>query len=111
MIENIYRVIIELSDLNLQRQLWLNENNDTGLISSYNELMSSLFDDFNFDDFIDNIAPKIGLTPSVIFELNNLRDLLNNYTEKEFDEEILDDPEWWNVVEQAKITINLWDKG
>lgn len=109
-IENIYRMVIELSDLNLQRKLWLNENNDTGLISSYIELMCSLFDDFSFDDFIDNRASKIGLSNSVIFELNKLRELLNNYTEKDLDEEIIDDPEWGNVVEQAKTVIREWDK-
>lgn len=103
-------MVIELSDLNLQRKLWLNENNDTGLISSYTELMCSLFDDFNFDDFIDNRASKIGLSNSVIFELNKLRELLNNYTEKDLDEEIIDDPEWGNVVEQAKTVIRKWNK-
>ena len=49
-IKNIYRCIKELSDLNLQKKLWLNENNDTGLISSYSELLSSLYDDFDFDN-------------------------------------------------------------
>jgi len=109
-IESIYRMIIELSDLSLQRKLWLNENNDTGLISSYTELMSSLFDDFNFDEFIDIRASKIGLSNSTIFELNNLRELLNCYNEKESDEEIIGDPEWKKVVEQAKIVIREWDK-
>lgn len=40
---NIYGRLVELADLNLQRKLWLNEQNDPGLISSYPELMSSLF--------------------------------------------------------------------
>lgn len=80
-----------MSDLGLQRKLWLNENNYTGLISSYAELVSSLFDDFNFDDFIDSRASKIGLSNSAIFELNILRVLLNNYNEKASDEEIIDD--------------------
>jgi hypothetical protein len=48
-IKYIYDKIIELSDLDLQRKLWLNENNDTGLISSYDELMCSLFDDSKCD--------------------------------------------------------------
>jgi len=109
-IENIYRIIVELANLSLQRKLWLNEENDTGLISSYAELMSSLFDDFSFDDFIDNRDSKIGLSNSVIFELNKLRDLLNSYNEKEADEEILSDPKWKKIVEQAKIVIKKWDK-
>ena len=109
-IESIYRMIIELSDLSLQRKLWLNENNDTGLISSYTEVMCSLFDDFSFDDFIDNRASKIGLSNATIFELNKLRELLNSYNEKESDEGIIGDPEWKEVVEQAKIVIREWDK-
>ncbi|MBK7341176.1 MAG: hypothetical protein IPQ10_09945 [Saprospiraceae bacterium] len=72
--------------------------------------MSSLFDDFGFDDFIDNRATKVGLSNSLIFELNKLRELLNSYNEKESDEEIINDPEWKNIVEQAKMVIKEWDK-
>ncbi len=72
--------------------------------------MCSLFDDFTFDDFFDSRASKIGLSNSVIFELNKLRGLLNNYNEKDSDEEIIGDPEWGNVVEQAKRVIREWDK-
>lgn len=109
-IEHIYRVIVELADLSLQRKLWLNENNDTGLISSYAELMSSLFDDFGFDEFVDSGAKKIGLPDPLIFELNKLRGLLNNYNEKESDEEIINDLEWRKTVEQAEVVIQEWGK-
>lgn len=109
-IENIYRIIIQLANLSLQRKLWLNENNDTGLISSFCELMSSLFDDFSFDDFVDNEAEKIGFPNSLIIELKKLRELLNSYVEKESDEEIINDPEWKKIVEQANIVIIEWDR-
>lgn len=109
-IENIYRMVVQLANISLQRKLWLNEYNDTGLISSFNELMSSLFDDFGFDDFIDNRAAKIGLSNSLIIELNKLRELLNNYVEKESDEEIINDPEWKKNIEQAKIVIKEWNR-
>lgn len=109
-IENIYRMIVELANLSLQRKMWLNEDNDTGLISSYTEFMCSLFDEFSFDDFIDNRVSEISLSNSAIFELNKLRNLLNNYKDKETDEEILSDPEWKKIVEQAKIVIKEWDK-
>jgi hypothetical protein len=104
----IYNKINELSDLGLQRKLWLNENNDTGLISSYCELINSLFDDFNFDLFVDNISYKIGLSDVTIFELINLKVLLNNYNEKESDEKIIKDPKWIEIVEQAKIVLKEW---
>jgi hypothetical protein len=109
-IKNIYRKIVELANLSLQRKLWLNENNDTGFISSYSELMCSLFDDFCFDDFIENKATKIGLSNSLIFELRKLRELLNNYKGKESDQEIINDKEWKKIVEQAKLIIREWDK-
>jgi len=109
MIENIHRMIVELASLSLQRKLWLNENNDTGLISSFYELMCSLFDDFGFDNFVDNGANKIGLPNSLILELDKLRGLLNNYVEKESDEEIINDIEWHKIVEQAKAVINKWE--
>jgi len=103
-------MIVELADLSLQRKLWLNENNDTGLISSYAELMSSLFDDFGFDDFVDSRAKKIGLPNSLIFEISKLRGLLNSYIEKESDEETINDLEWKKIVEQAKMVKQEWDK-
>lgn len=109
-IENIYRMIVELESLSLQRKLWLNQNNDTGLISSFNELMSSLFDDFSFDDFVENGAKKIGLPNSLIIELKKLREMLNSYVEKESDEEIINDPEWKKIGEQAKIVIKEWGR-
>ncbi len=109
-IEQIYNKIIELSDLCLQRKLWLNKNNDTGFISSYTELINSLFDDFNFDDFIDNSAIEVGFSSTTVLELGNLRELINNYKEKESDEEIIKDPEWEKIVRQAKIVLKEWNK-
>ncbi|MBC7425381.1 MAG: hypothetical protein H7321_02500 [Bacteroidia bacterium] len=107
-IDNIYNKIAELADLNLQRKLWLNEENNTGFISSYVELICSLFDDFNFADFIDITAPKIDLSNTFFSELNKLRDLLNKYHEKESDLEIINDPEWRKIVEQANIVLKMW---
>lgn len=42
-VKNIYDDIVELSDLSLQKKLWLNEDNDTGLISSYTEVICCYF--------------------------------------------------------------------
>ena len=101
-IKNIYNDIIELSDLCLQKKLWLNKNNNTGQISSYVELMCRLFDDNNFDDFIDNKTHEMNFDKEVIYELKNLRTLLNNYSEKFTDAEIIKDPKWENISLQAK---------
>lgn len=110
-IRYIYERLSELSDLDLQRKLWLNENNETGLISSYSELMCSLFDDFTFGEFIDKWASQIGLSGSAVIELNKLRKLLNSYDEKLLsDEEIINDPKWGGIADQAQIVIEAWNK-
>lgn len=107
--QNIYNDLLELSDLDFQRKLWLNENNDTGLISSYIELMNRLFDDNSFDDFIDNGVPKITIDPNVVSELHKLRNSLNEYEEKGTDREIISDPRWVKISEQAKLIIKMWN--
>jgi len=108
--EQIYDKIVEISDVQLQRKLWLNQNNDLGLISSYVELMCTLFDDLFFDNFVDKTASEIGLSNSIIVELNKLRSYLNNYDEKYSDEEIINDSEWLKVVEQAKEVLKKWKR-
>lgn len=109
-VKSIYERIIELSDLSLQRKLWLNAGNNTGLISSYDELMCSLFDDFQFDDFVDKSFSEFGFSENTALELSELRKLLNSYKEKESDELIIDDPEWGKIVNQAKIVVNAWNR-
>ena len=48
-IQNIYENLLELSDLNLQKEIWFNIENTKGLVSSYAELMNRLFDDDSGD--------------------------------------------------------------
>ncbi|WP_343704734.1 hypothetical protein [Chitinophaga sp.] len=106
----IYNKIIELSNTSLQRKLWLNENNDTGLISSYTELMCTLFDDYQFDDFVDKISFELKLSNTLIWELKKLRESLNNYDAKDTDEEIINDPKWGEIVGQAQKVIEKWGR-
>ena len=109
--KNIYEDIVELSDLTLQRKLWLNENNDTGLISSFEELYCRLFDDNDFEKFAESSAIKMGLNRKTITELKKLKDLLNRYEEKETPVKIIEDPEWHKITQQAKIVLKTWNKG
>lgn len=108
MINNIRRTINQLSDTALQRKLWLNENNDTGLISSYSEAFSTLFDDNNFDHFVDVEAAKRGFSQGLIEDFVRLREQLKTYQEKADDAEIIKDPEWAKVTTEAKIVTEKW---
>ncbi|MGQ7855234.1 hypothetical protein ACUN24_13450 [Pedobacter sp. WC2501] len=107
-LEDIFNDILEISDINMQKKMWLNENNDTGLISSYVELMNRLFDDNNFNYLIENEAIALGLEPKLIFALKMLKDALDSYVEKETDQEIITDPKWIEISKQAKSIIKMW---
>lgn len=100
--------IIEISDPELQKKLWLNENNDTGLESSYDELICTLFDDFNFKKFVKYYAKEYGLKDDVISELKILMGMLNNYKEKNSHIDIIEDEEWRKVSLQAQKIVKMW---
>jgi len=108
-VRNIYDDLLELSNTALQRKLWLNHDNDTGLISSYAELMNRLFDDNGFDNFVDKTVANAGYSSNLILALKKLRDLLNTYHDEKDDEEIIRDPEWITITNQAKTVIQIWD--
>ena len=95
--------------MHLQRKLWLNENNDTGYISSYIEAINRLFDDDNFDDFVDNSAFREGFSIDIINDFDKLRSLLNEYQEKDTEKEIINDPNWHVIADFAKSIIKKWN--
>lgn len=108
-IQNIYSDLLELSDIALQKKLWLNQNNNTGLLSSYSELMCRLFDENDIESFIDNPELNKSLSSKAILELDLLRKLLNEYSEKNNDEEIINDIKWREIVQQGKNVIKEWN--
>lgn len=103
-ITEIKERILELSDITIQRKLWLNENNDMNKISSYDELMSSLFDDLEINTFVESIQDK----ETVKDNLEKLVTLLDTYESKQCDKEIIEDPNWIIIVEQAKRIVDIW---
>ena len=112
-LKEINSCIVEVSDIELQRKIWLNENNDTGKESSFDELICTLFDDFDINHFIKYEAMNYGLSEHVIKELKKLIDMLNgyilnNYKNKHSYEEIIEDKEWRKVSLQAKSVIEIW---
>ena len=74
------------------------------------ELMCRLFDDNGLEDFVEYRAIQVVLSISTISELKKLIDLLNNYHEKESDDQIINDPDWEKICDQAKIVVSDWVK-
>lgn len=107
-LDSIYRDIEEISDLELQRKLWLDTDNSIGRISSFADVINRLFDGNAFEYFLEKEAIGFGLDEDLVFELTSLKDMLNNYCEKSTDLEIINDPQWKVIVEKAAQIIKLW---
>ncbi|EJO71717.1 hypothetical protein LEP1GSC034_2733 [Leptospira interrogans str. 2003000735] len=70
--------------------------------------MCTLFDDYGFDEFLEQASIESGISENTVKELFKLRELLNSYVEKETDIEILNDSEWKKITKQAKEIIKKW---
>ena len=64
--------------------------------------MCRLFDDNDMDSFIDNSQLNKRLSSKAILEFQLLRKFLNEYSEKNNDEEIINDIKWREIVQQGK---------
>lgn len=114
-LECIHDKIEELSSVDLQNKLWLNRNNDTGLISSYPELMCTLYDDNYFELVLRKAMEKYGYSNNALNELYKLNSLLNNYEEPYTDgyiddELIIKDSKWQVIVKQAQTVLANWNQ-
>jgi len=94
--------LLELSNIEEQRMLWLNINNNTGLISSYSELFNTLYPELD-------IEIKEAESNELKEGLSQLKIILDEYKEpdgydirKGYDSIILNDPNWQKIVAFTK---------
>ena len=114
-LEYIHDKIEELSSVDLQEKMWLNQNNDTGYISSYAELMCTLYDDINLELVLRKAMEKYGHSNNALNELYKLSSLLNDYEEpytngRIDDELIIKDSNWQVIVKQAQRVLANWNQ-
>lgn len=114
----IYLRIKELSDITIQKKLWLNQDNNTGEISSYAELMCTLYDDLDFHSFakkgliaVKNVEITDGkMSKALLKELQVLDNMLQTYNSPGDDGSVLVDSAWQKITHHASVVVNLWDK-
>ncbi|MCH5684389.1 hypothetical protein LWM68_08995 [Niabella sp. W65] len=51
-------------------------------MSSYAELINSLFDDYGFDQFLDKEAIEWGVPSNIVEQLDGVRSMLNVYIDR-----------------------------
>ncbi|MFN8288508.1 MAG: hypothetical protein U0V74_17250 [Chitinophagales bacterium] len=105
---NIYNAIKVFSDINAQKRIWLGKSPTE--CSSFLEDFSMLYDSYAFEAFLsDENWSKTKLNSELRRRLLAFNEALTNYNEKPTDTEILNDPEWYKVVNLAKEIIKYWD--
>jgi hypothetical protein len=93
-ISYVLRVIEEFSSREFQERVWLNGFGPE--VSSYEEAMCKLFDDYRFSELIDAEWKQVGLSEPQLTELRNFRDRI-----LEFDKGIPEVPKPTDVLGRA----------
>ena len=98
--KNIQTVLKEFADAEFEERVWVRGEGEE--VSDWTEAICKLFDDYRFDDFLDESWLKLGLSDRLRAALDNLRSQLNNYQEKETNAAIAKDPQWHKIRDLAK---------
>lgn len=105
---NIFDIIYELSNIQLQRDSWTGKSSR---VSSFEELIASLYDDNQFENFInhDFWSDCSASLNELKSELQQLNVLLNSYNVPlEVIDEIFSDPSWLEIVNKSIRIKELW---
>lgn len=102
---NILKSLIDLSDIEFQRETWLGKS--PYFISSYIETVSTLFDDNDFERYVEYYKSIYG-ADNLYSEFESLIMMVNQYNEPNSDELILKDEKWILITKKGKEIINKW---
>ncbi|MDR3244935.1 MAG: hypothetical protein LBT50_00700, partial [Prevotellaceae bacterium] len=105
---NIFLHILEISDIDFQKKVWFGHSEK--YVSSYVEVMCQLFDDDNYNLFLEKDAKSLNYTLSFRKKLQLLGDELNSFNREDNkdDLEIINDYQWQKISKLAKLIINEW---
>ncbi len=108
-LSNILTMIEEISDKHYQEEVWLKGVGNEE--SSFNEAICGLFDDYDFDGFLDEYSTENYLNKLKIEKLKLFRDKLNQYLLNIDDnlctKDLLADPEWHNIQASASQVLKV----
>jgi hypothetical protein len=106
----IFLDILEISDIKFQKKVWLDESKEPIFFSSYAEVMCRLFNDNQYEYFIEKYTTILGYPLSFQKKLYDLKDELANYNKEDnkSDLEIINDTKWHEISKLAKSITNEW---
>ena len=111
---NIYQSLKDISDIENQKLLWLGKHPTE--ISSFTETLGMLYDNFEFENYLDFYKSHHGVN-SLFDSMQELDRMISNYQitgyalemEKGGAEKILNDPKWIKISKKASDIIKHWD--
>ncbi|AFY70956.1 hypothetical protein Pse7367_2701 [Thalassoporum mexicanum PCC 7367] len=105
--KNIYQTIEEIASKEYQEKAWLGKLE--GVMSSPDELMLNLLEDFYFDEFLD--SEEIGLNDQQKqagkYLLKKVDEYYDNSPIFPIPEEVLSDPGWHEIRNMAKNVLHI----
>ncbi|MDY6803726.1 MAG: hypothetical protein SXA11_07955 [Cyanobacteriota bacterium] len=107
-LNGIQNAVREIANPEFQERVWVRGEGPE--VSSFTEAICRLFDDYNFDNFLDEHWQNFGFSSKLYPMLDELRNRLNEYEEKETDAEIVRDERWDEIREFAKVVLLELDR-
>ena len=103
---NIFNSIKDISDIEFQKLAWMGRHPTK--VSSFTEIINVLYDDNDFEEFIQYTRADWGQEKlhELLLEINRIINAYNA-TDK-MDVQILEDPEWHSITEVANKIIFHW---
>jgi hypothetical protein len=107
--KRVVAAIEDVADMAFQQRAWLGAGPE---MSSFVETYCTLYDDDGFDTFLAQPAwAQTELSDAVRQEMIRLDQLFQSYQEPGSDTEILADPKWRKVVQQAQQVLRTMGVG
>lgn len=100
--KNILNIIKEISDAEYQTDVWL--KGSTGATSSYEETICALYDDLNFELFLEECEKTDPLYKELIELKNKIDAFISNFDQISI-EDLLLNQSWKNIQDFAKNVI------
>jgi len=109
--EAVRDAIREFADESFQRRIWLRGEGPE--IGSYSEAFNRLFDDADFERFLNLCAERNILSPNSLKQLQQFRHAVEEYSDNQESEDeavILADPRWDEIRRFARSALNALDE-
>lgn len=111
-IKSLLEVISEIGNISYQQEVWIHGKDNE--VTSWDESICKIFDDYDIDGFIDTYLHRGEYTDDMKNSLISFRNALSDFSDNHEDfiepKKIVVDNEWISVSKLAKNVLQVWVK-